>query len=1052
MACPLELVRAKTGNGRDEGVFKFPKPPRVAADATTIGESAMIASCLTGLGVLLAFVTIALAGPTMTESARQVPVVRKVDVVVVGGSTGGVAAAIAAAKGGASVFLAAPRTYVGDDMAGTLRLWLEDGEKPATALAKAVFTPARRDGNAGDLANLVTPMQVKATLDAALIEAKVEFLFGCFVTDVLTDEAGSPAGIVMANRAGRQAVVAKVVIDATEHATAARLAGVKLSAHAGGKQKLGFVVIGGEARKGDGVAAVRQREAPGWGGPMAGKPAAAGAAAGGVRLLEYTLELPLADESFGALAAAEQAARDATFHPGQLQTAELMSYLPTAAITGRKSAGGDWPGAAKAELDAFRPQGVERLYVLSARADMSRDAAAKMVRPVEYMAIGERVGIAACAEAKALAASKGVCVRDGASKQTAGGGPSAPRAGCEIKETLTGLRAADRAIETVPSGMREVPVLGEYDVVVIGGGTSGAPAGISAARQKARTLLVEYQHGLGGVSTLGLIGKYYHGYRGGFTAEIDKGVGEVAPAAPAGAATPGAAKPAARRSGPGVEAKMEYYRRELRKAGAEVWFGAIGCGAVVEAGKVRGVVVATPAGRGVVLARTVIDATGNADVAASAGAACTFVEGPLLAVQGTGLPPRNLGASYTNTDYTFADESDMLDLWRMYVLGRRQFRGSFDMGTLIDTRERRRIVGDAIVTIGDVFAGRTFADTVGMSKSNYDSHGYTVDPLFVLAPPHTGGLTAWTPYRSLLPRGLDGVLVIGLGMSAHRDAMPILRMQPDLQNQGYAAGLAAAAAAKLDGATRKVDVKAIQKQLVDLGCVPREVLEHGESWPLATEKVAEAVESVRSKYQGAEVLLAHAQQALPLVRKAYAAATAPADRLTYAHVLAVMGDATGAATVADAVAATVQLDKGWNFRGMGQFGFSLSRLDTLILALGHARDRKAVPVLLAKLALLEATSEFSHHRALGEALEMIGDPAAAKPLAALLAKPQMTGYWRHEPGDTDRSATLRELILARALYRLGDSDGVGRGILEAYAKDLRGVYAGHATAVLREKR
>ena len=42
------------------------------------------------------------------------------------------------------------------------------------------------------------------------------------------------------------------------------------------------------------------------------------------------------------------------------------------------------------------------------------------------------------------------------------------------------------------------------------------------------------------------------------------------------------------------------------------------------------------------------------------------------------------------------------------------------------------------------------------------------------------------PYRALLPAGLDGILVTGLGASAHRDAMPVIRMQPDIQNGGYA--------------------------------------------------------------------------------------------------------------------------------------------------------------------------------------------------------------------------------------------------------------------------
>jgi len=72
-----------------------------------------------------------------------------------------------------------------------------------------------------------------------------------------------------------------------------------------------------------------------------------------------------------------------------------------------------------------------------------------------------------------------------------------------------------------------VPVLGEYDVVIVGGGTAGAPAGIAAARQGAKTLVVEYLHGLGGIGTMGLIGKYYYGYREGFTKELDQGLAEL---------------------------------------------------------------------------------------------------------------------------------------------------------------------------------------------------------------------------------------------------------------------------------------------------------------------------------------------------------------------------------------------------------------------------------------------------------------------------------------------------------------------------------------------
>ena len=72
--------------------------------------------------------------PAVRESARGIPVAYETDVVVVGGSTGAVSAAVAAAKTGARVFLAAPQPYLGDDMTATMRVWLEEGEIPASPL------------------------------------------------------------------------------------------------------------------------------------------------------------------------------------------------------------------------------------------------------------------------------------------------------------------------------------------------------------------------------------------------------------------------------------------------------------------------------------------------------------------------------------------------------------------------------------------------------------------------------------------------------------------------------------------------------------------------------------------------------------------------------------------------------------------------------------------------------------------------------------------------------------------------------------------------------
>ena len=66
------------------------------------------------------------------------------------------------------------------------------------------------------------------------------------------------------------------------------------------------------------------------------------------------------------------------------------------------------------------------------------------------------------------------------------------------------MMVSDRILE--PG--RDVPVIGEYDVVVVGGGIAGAAAAVAAAREGASTCLIEKANGLGGLATLGLIEVY----------------------------------------------------------------------------------------------------------------------------------------------------------------------------------------------------------------------------------------------------------------------------------------------------------------------------------------------------------------------------------------------------------------------------------------------------------------------------------------------------------------------------------------------------------------
>lgn len=949
---------------------------------------------------------------SVVESARRIPAADTVDVVVAGGTMSGVSAALEAARQGRKVLLIAPRLNLGEDLADTMRLWLEEGEKPTGTLSERIFNKP----------GPTSLLRLKRTMEEALTRAGVQFLLGSTPTDLLVDATGAPAGVVMANRAGRQAVVAKVVIDATMDAAVAQQAGAKFHAWKGGSLEVRRVVLGGQPVREEAIARrIPQTE-------------------GQDPYLEYRLNFELPDTSAFSLARIEQQARDLTYRPGQARGAARLHFTYPNRMVGRRPAA-EWAGLDQLHIGHFQPHGIDRLYVAGPRADVTPEAAALLARATVAEAIGRFTGAEAARAAAKLNAPK--------SPRLVGKATGA-RLG-EVREVLGGLRPTAPSESYVEAAERDVPVLGEYDVVVVGGGTSGAAAGIGAARRGARVLVAEFQEGLGGVGTLGLIGKPFHGRNEGFAKEVPF--------------------PSETFS---IDDKMEWYRKEIRKAGGEILFGVLGAGALVDGNRVRGAVIVTPQGRGVVLAKVVIDATGNADLAVSAGAEAQFSADALdLAMQGAGLPVRNPGAFYTNTDYLLVDENDMIDVWSTLVGARMTMPDeAYDSGSFLQTRERRRVVGEHTLSYLDQIAGRTYPDSIVYSASNYDSHGYPSEDFFALLPhdevsrkknhPAPGG-AAYTPYRCLLPRGLEGILVAGLGISMHRDASAMVRMQRDMSNQGYAAGVAAAMTAGSGKTLRELDIRALQRHLVEIGSLPAGALTHEDSFPLPDAEIRQAVRNVASATNPEEagpwlaVILTHKQAALPLLREAFASAR-PRHRLTYANLLAFMGVKEVTPLLVQALDEINQWDDRILQGRMAEYAHLPTPIDTLIWALGRTGDPRALPALLRKLDTLDDSVTLSHHRALALALERRGDPAAAEPLARLLKKPNMRGHssQKIEPLYDEgmdrrrRLGPMREIMLARALYRCGDHEGLGEAILRQYTTDYRGLFSRHALAVLAE--
>ena len=891
--------------------------------------------------------TVAAVAVAMMCASLLADIPESVDVLVLGGTVRGVSAAVAAKEAGANVYLVAPRPYLGEDIAGKLRLKKPVGE--LGPICSAIYDPKGHEGSYafGD----TTPVQAKKALDRALLDAGVPFITWTIGAEILKDAQGRDSGAVAVNRNGARTIRAKAVIDARDRVEALE------------KGEYPFVryIISGEAPKSERVKATAASDAieikEGVRGPFQSKNQPKEIAA---RLWKCEMVLPMSDGSARSLAATEQLARDLTWTPTQIDSADSLVF-------------GD---------DVY-------------------DAAAE------------------------------------------------ERAGREL-----GLKAAESAKGAAipqPVDAAELPVIAECDVFVAGAGTGGAPAAIAAARDGAKTIVAEYLPRMGGTMTDGLIGLYCYGLKIGFTAELDKGVHDFG-------AIYG-------------QSKAEWMRAEARKAGAEIWFGALVCGVRKEGYALVAVEVAFQDGtRGLVKTRTAVDATGNADLAAFAGEETEFIDATELSLQGAGSTPKILGTSYQNTDYAFVDDTDAEDLCHFTLRARQNF-GSYvwDQSQNVNSRERRRLHGVYYVTAQDIMNNRTYPDVISLARSNFDTHGQTVsDEFFIEAPHAKDALKVNIPFRALLPKTTDGLLVTGLGMSAHRDAMPVLRMQPDVQNQGYAAGLAAAQSVKDGVRLRDIDIYALQRKLVNLGIIGEDAIGMKDNFPLADSEIADSVKTLANGYEGLSKVLSDTKRALPLLRDAYAAAENHDAKLVYAHVLGLLGDATGRKTLEDKITSAESWDKGWNYKGMDQFGRSVSLLDSYIIALGRCGAETSFAAIDSLARKLGGKSEYSHFRAVALALERLGDRRGAETLAALLALKgvaghafapgdvahKVSGYDKFATrnlglGDMERSDCLRELCVARALYNLGDRGGKGAQVLCAYAADPRKAYANHARQVLK---
>lgn len=424
-----------------------------------------------------------------------------------------------------------------------------------------------------------------------------------------------------------------------------------------------------------------------------------------------------------------------------------------------------------------------------------------------------------------------------------------------------------------------LPVLAEVDVLVVGAGSAGCVAAIAAARAGADTMLVERYGYPGGIST-GVLDTFYGFYTPGVIKKVVGGVGDSI-VAELNARNAAFTRPNTYGAGTGItydpETLKMVWEDLAEAAGVRLLFHSF-CTDVLTADngrRVKGVVVDGKRGHLRIGARQIVDASGDADVCFRAGTpferagdlesaqtlTTTFRLANVDVGRATRVPKKELHALMRKANASGAyrlpreegsihhtpvpgvmlaimtrldgyDPTDPVSLTRAEIEGRRQAReyvrfltervpGYADarlvaLSTQIGIRETRRVYGDYRLTAEDVLAARKFPDSIGQCGAPVEDHHGGTDTTWVYIP--DSGVYD-IPFRTLLPQGLDNVLVAGRCFSATHAAHASCRSMGQCMAMGEAAGTAAALAVRQGIDPRGLDMGVLQGRLVQNGAI-----------------------------------------------------------------------------------------------------------------------------------------------------------------------------------------------------------------------------------------
>ncbi|HEX7474974.1 MAG TPA: FAD-dependent oxidoreductase [Dehalococcoidales bacterium] len=437
---------------------------------------------------------------------------------------------------------------------------------------------------------------------------------------------------------------------------------------------------------------------------------------------------------------------------------------------------------------------------------------------------------------------------------------------------------------TIQEDIRQIPIYQESDVVVVGGGPAGIGAAVAAARNGAKTTLLERYGHLGGMATGGLVMVIMPMSDGTNEQQIGGLCQEMIDRLDVMGA---AIHPKKNELGSSESGLINYWKRYafsvvegkvrmaatvdpealkcvlndmVSEAGINLLLHSWGTQTIMEGNQIKGVIFESKSGRQAVLGKIVIDATGDGDIFASAGAsfdsrinpemrssnlALTFRLGNIdsrryfafkdqypqkytelmheLEKQGGFtliITTTHEGVFWVNNNIPGLNPLNVADLTWLEVNGRRRilltqnflkkhipgFERCFilDTASQIGVRSSRRLIGQHILTEKEIFSGTVFPDTIAICPDF--RHAVSSEH------PH------WhIPFRSLVASDIKNLLVAGRCYSSDLVANDLLAPIQSCIAMGQASGTAAALATQKKVTIRDLDFQALRNCLVKQG-------------------------------------------------------------------------------------------------------------------------------------------------------------------------------------------------------------------------------------------